>query len=184
MVKIRRTLITLTSVVALVTLASLATRDGLALREADSVNARIAGGLAQPTSPHPEELFAAAVKTAGTGKITEALALYNRVENDDSSLPTLRLAARFNSGNLYLRDAIEAADAGETAAAIPNFELAKASYRSVLRSEPLQMDARYNLERALRRNPEAELEETEVLPPPPKAERSVTTMQVEAQGLP
>ena len=67
---------------------------------------------------------------------------------------------------------------------VAKFELAKAAYRVVLHGEPQHMSARYNLERALRRAPEVEPpNEAEVEQPPP-AERSVTTMQVETQGLP
>lgn len=184
MVQIRRTLITVVSLAALGGLATLAAWDWRAIAAAEAVNARIVSGKAAADSQVPEEAFAAGLRFARAGKVPAALAQYNRVENEETASPALRRAARFNSGNLYLRDAIEAADAGDTAAATPQFELAKAAYRVVLRADPQHMSARYNLERALRRAPEVEQQddaEVEQLPP---AERSVTTMQAESQGLP
>jgi mxaK protein len=141
-------------------------------------------GQARASSAVLEEAFAAAVALAKADKVGPALAQYNRIENDESTPPALRLAARFNSGNLYLRDAIEAADAGDIASATPNFELAKAAYRVVLRADPGHMAARYNLERALRRAPEVEQAEELEVEQPPEAEQAITTMQVEALGLP
>lgn len=184
MVQIRRTLITIVSLAALGGLAATAAQAWFAIGAAEAVNARIAAGKAAADSPVPEEAFAAGLRFAREGKIAPALAQYNRVENNESASSALRRAARFNSGNLYLRDAIEAADASDNAAATPNFELAKAAYRVVLKSEPRHMAARYNLERALRRSPEAEQSEEIEVEQPPQAEQAITTMQIEAQGLP
>lgn len=184
MVKVRRTLITVISLAALAGAAALIVRERLVIDAADEVNARIAANKALAGSPVPEEAFAAGVALARAGKVGPALAQYNRVENDDAAPQALRLAARFNSGNLYLRDAIEAADAGDTAAATPNFELAKAAYRVVLHADPSHVAARYNLERALRRSPEVEATEELDVEQPPEAEQAITTMQIEAQGLP
>ncbi len=184
MVQIRRTLITFASLAALAGAAALIVNDRLSIAAAEAVNARIAAGKAVASSSVPEEAFAAGVALARADKVGPALAQYNRIENDDSTPASLRLAARFNSGNLYLRDAIEAADAGDTASAIPNFELAKAAYRVVLRADPSHMAARYNLERALRRSPEVEQTEQVDVEQPPEAEQAITTMQIEALGLP
>jgi len=184
MVQIRRTLITLASIASLAGAATLVVNDRLTIADAEAVNARIAAGKAVAGSAVPEEAFAAGVALARADKVGAALAQYNRIENDESVPEALRLAARFNSGNLYLRDAIEAADAGDTAAAIPNFELAKAAYRVVLRADPDHMPARYNLERALRRAPEVEQTDQLDVEQPPEAEQAITTMQVEALGLP
>jgi len=184
MVQIRRTLITLSSLGALGALGATAAYDWWSIQAAEAVNERIVAQRPLAESPVAEEAFAAGLVLAQKGKVGQALAQYNRVENDEAASGTLRRAARFNSGNLYLRDAIEAADSGDMAAATPQFELAKAAYRVVLRGDPIHMSARYNLERALRRAPELEpAQDTEVEQPPP-AERSVTTMQVETQGLP
>ncbi|MBU3693830.1 MAG: MxaK protein [Rhodocyclaceae bacterium] len=184
MVQIRRTLITAVSLAALAGAGALIVYDRLDIVAANEVNTRIAANQARAQSALPEEVFAAGVALARAGKVGPALAQYNRVENDDSAPDWLRRAARFNSGNLYLRDAVEAADAGDTAAATPNFELAKAAYRHVLRADPGHMAARYNLERALRRSPEAEQAEELEVEQPPEAEQAITTMQIESQGLP
>ena len=184
MVQIRRTLITFASLAALAGAAALIVNDRLTIAAADEVNARITGGKAVASSVVPEEAFAAGVALAKAGKVGPALAQYNRIENDESAPRALQLSARFNSGNLYLRDAIEAADAGDRASATPNFELAKAAYRVVLRADPRHMAARYNLERALRRSPEVEQTEEADVEQPPEAEQAITTMQVESLGLP
>jgi mxaK protein len=184
MVQIRRTLITIVSLAALGGLAALAAWDWRAIAAAEAINARIIAGKATADASVPEEAFAAGLRFSRAGKVPAALAQYNRVENEEAASPALRRAARFNGGNLYLRNAIEAADAGDTAAATPQFELAKAAYRVVLRADPQHMSARYNLERALRRAPEAEQQNDAELEQLPPAERSVTTMQVESQGLP
>jgi mxaK protein len=184
MVQIRRTLITLSSLAALGGLGALAAYDRASIQVAEAINARIVAGKATADSAVPEEAFAAGLRYAREGKVTSALAQYNRVENDEAASGALRRAARFNSGNVYLRDAIEAMDGGDSAAATPQFELAKAAYRVVLHADPHHMAARYNLERALRRAPEVEQAVDVEAEPTPPAERSVTTMQVETQGLP
>ncbi|MFZ4498866.1 MAG: hypothetical protein ACOYMX_04095 [Burkholderiales bacterium] len=184
MVQIRRSLITLVSLASLAGAGALVVHDRLQIADAEAVNARIAANQAVAGSTVPEEAFAAGVALAKAGKVGPALAQYNRIENDEAAPEALRLAARFNSGNLYLRDAIEAADSGDTASAIPNFELAKAAYRVVLRTDPGHMAARYNLERALRRLPEVEQAQEVDVEQPPEAEQAITTMQVESLGLP
>jgi mxaK protein len=68
--------------------------------------------------------------------------------------------------------------------AIPLIELAKETYREVLRHDPGQWNARYNLERAQRLLPDAE--EGDGGPPdvPRNAERAATTMRGYSPGLP
>jgi len=61
-------------------------------------------------------------------------------------------------------------------------ELAKQAYRDVLRAEPHDWDARFNLERALRLLPDAEDESAEGTPE--RSERAVTTMRNTTLGLP
>jgi mxaK protein len=71
--------------------------------------------------------------------------------------PPLAAAALYNSGNLQLREALkEGPDAAVRA--LPLIELAKQNYRAVLRLNPSDWDARYNLERALWLAPEVEEE--------------------------
>ena len=56
-------------------------------------------------------------------------------------------------------------------------ELAKDTYRAVLRAEPSAWDAKYNLERALRLVPDPDDSDDEDLPPPQQSERALTTMR-------
>jgi len=70
--------------------------------------------------------------------------------------------ALYNAGNLQLSEALrEGRDAAVRA--LPLIELAKQSYRSVLRRDPQSWDARYNLERALWLAPELDEVLTETL---------------------
>jgi len=61
-------------------------------------------------------------------------------------------AALFDLGNLYLRQGVRAS--GNAAVFFPLLELAKQRYRDLLRVDPADWDARFNLERALRYAPE------------------------------
>src|SRR5262249_547188 len=60
----------------------------------------------------------------------------------------LREGARYNLGNLHLREALAHGEA-DVANALPLVELAKQRYRDALRERPDDWEARYNLERAL-----------------------------------
>ena len=57
---------------------------------------------------------------------------------------------------------------------LPLIELAKQSYRDLLRETPADWDARYNLERALYLSPETQEDVAADGPPPPR-EHSVST---------
>ncbi len=108
--------------------------------------------------------------------------LYRSLEDDSP----LGLAARYNSANLLLRQAIAVQAGAEPGKAIALIELAKEGYRDVLReSDPQQhWSARYNLERAQRLLPDPD--EMDAAPPETKrdAERSATTMRGNSLGLP
>src|SRR5690242_10591218 len=121
------------------------------LYRAQRVNAAIAGG--DPLdSDVPEALFAQAQRLAQAGKYEEAVKSYKALIQ--GSREDLRQAARYNAGNSYLRQALRNGPEGALEA-LPLIELAKQSYRDLLRAQPGDWDARYNLERALLLAPEA-----------------------------
>jgi mxaK protein len=111
-----------------------------------------------------------------------ALALYKSLESDSDT--GLRNDARFNSGNLYMRKAQALKSTPLEGQAIPLIELAKNSYREVLRADPHYWDARYNLERALRLQPDADEGTMGEFAAPLNSERAVTTMRGVTLGLP
>jgi mxaK protein len=134
--------------------ASLATIEGVRLREAGSVNSAIAGkGDGAASSPLPEARFVQAMTQAKQGDYETALKTYKALGREAHS--ELATAALYNAGNLQLREALKG---GPDAAvrALPLVELAKQSYRAALRRDPQSWDARYNLERALWLAPELE----------------------------
>lgn len=111
-----------------------------------------------------------------------ALALYKSLETESDT--ALRNDARFNSGNLYMRKAQVLKDTPQAAQAVPLVELAKQSYREVLRADSQYWDARYNLERALRAQPDADEGTASEFVAPLNSERAVTTMRGVTLGLP
>jgi mxaK protein len=146
------------SVVCAVAAASQAVR----LSDADRVNEAIVRATAlDTTSSLPEAQFARAAALARTGKTDAALKAYKGIAQGGRA--DLRVAALYNLGNLHIREA-ERAGADDPTQSLPLIELAKQSYRDVLRAQPADWDARYNLERALQLAPElddAPLEEAE-----------------------
>jgi mxaK protein len=129
---------------------------------------------------HAHGRFAQAVALAAAAEHEAALARYRALFDD----PQLGASARYNSANLLLRQAMQLRDSAQPGQAIAYFELAKEGYRALLRLEPGHWDARYNLERALRLQPDADPAEGPPLAPPKGAERAATTMRGTAQGLP
>lgn len=129
-----------------------------------------------------EVLFAKAYFLDRRGNHQEALSLYQRVMNEgDARLAT---AAKYNSANLNLREALAKRGGNAEGQALPLIELAKQSYREVLRADSDNWDARYNLERALRLTPEKEDTDTVGLQPALGMERAITTMKGFTLGLP
>jgi mxaK protein len=95
----------------------------------------------------------------------------------------LKHASQYNLGNLYLRDALKrGTDQGFES--LPLIELAKQSYRDLLREKPDDWDARYNLERALRLAPEVDPGVVDEPEPPEKEENVATTLQHAKIDLP
>jgi mxaK protein len=123
--------------------------------------------------------FALAATLAETGDDEAALNRYRALFDD----PQLGAAARYNAANLLLHRALHWRESAQPGQSVAYFELAKEGYRALLRIDPDHWDARYNLERALRLQPDADPAEE---PPPARlgAERAATTMRGTAQGLP
>lgn len=128
----------------------------------------------------PEARFARALALARAGEAEAAVKAYKALIEGERR--DLSQAARYNLGNLYMRDALEDG-ASQAFRSLPLIELAKQRYRDVLRHEPADWDARYNLSRALLLAPEIEqaLEEKE---DPPQKEQSVSTLQGARIDLP
>ncbi|MDM0103471.1 MxaK protein [Variovorax sp. J22R24] len=124
--------------------------------------------------------FAEAHAQADSGADDAALRLYRSLEGDSP----LGQAARYNSANLLMRQAVVVQAGAEPGKAIALIELAKEIYRDVLRVDPSHWDARYNLERAQRLLPDPD--EMDVAPPETRrdAERAATTMRGYSPGLP
>lgn len=163
-------------------LALLAAIDGFGWWRAARWNQAIESGVvsAQSDALPPEVRFAQARALAARGEAEAALRAYRSLQTD----PVVGPAARYNSANLLMRQATLLQGGPEAGRAIALVELAKESYAEVLRAEPHQWNARYNLERAQRLLPDPELAETEPLAPQPDAERAATTMRGYSPGLP
>lgn len=129
---------------------------GWRLQHAAHVNEAIAG--ANAASLHEgiaEALFARALHLSGTGRYDGAVKAYKALIHGNRI--DLRRAALYNLGNLHMREALR--DGPENAIhSLPLIELAKQNYRDLLREDPADWNARYNLERALWLAPEFEEE--------------------------
>lgn len=180
---LRRTLARLAALAALA-LCVAAAADGYRLWQAVRIERLIrAEGDAAAHAASPEAQFVRAHRLAQRGELRSALAAYQAVVSSDA--PALRLEALYNSGNLYLREALRLRAEAAELQAVPLLELAKRSYREALREAPQLWDARYNLERALRLAPEGGDEERfESAPAPQQSERAATTMRGFTLGLP
>jgi len=174
-------------VFALLALTALAALfDAATLWRAGQTNALIASGQTIPDAPgQPSELrfaqaHALAQAGAASGAREAALNRYRALQSD----ARLGAAARFNSANLLVRQAIEVRASAQPGQAIALLELAKEYYRDVLRDDPTQWDARYNLERTQRLLPDPDEEEAGPLGQERNRERAVTTMRGYSPGLP
>ena len=142
----------------------------------------VTGQVADNTTNGPAELrFARAHAAAASGAHEQALQRYRPLQGDSA----LGQAARYNSANLLLRQALVVRARAQPGQAIALIELAKEMYRDVLRDEPQHWAARYNLERAQRLLPDPD-EALDAAPPetPRDAERAATTMRGYSPGMP
>ena len=174
---------TRSALLALAALAAIAAHDLWRLSAVQRLNAAIAAGQPPPgddPAAAPELRFARAHALAASGAADAALTRYGALHGESA----IGLAARYNSANLLLRQAIELRAQAQAGQALALVELAKEQYREILRAEPGDWDARYNLERAQRLVPEVDDGDEE--PPDLKrnAERAATTMRGYSPGMP
>ena len=173
-------------VIAALVLVVLATSiDGALLWRAVQRNEAIAAGRVtaerRGTPPSSPELrFALAAAQAASGADEAALNAYTALHGDTP----LGQAARYNSANALLRQAIKVQAGPQPGQAIPLIELAKETLREVLRHDPQNWNARYNLERAQRLLPETDEADLQPEGPSRSAERAATTMRAYSPGLP
>ena len=172
------------AMLALVAAAALA--DAALLWRDARTNASIAAGQpiaeapGQPVQVRFAQAYALTQAHPASGARDTALNRYRALQAD----PLLGAAARYNSANLLVRQAIEVRASAQPGQAIALLELAKEYYRDLLREDPAQWDARYNLERAQRLLPDPGEEDAE---PPEQAqnrERAATTMRGFSPGMP
>lgn len=132
---------------------------GLQLHRLQAVNESIASvTTAETHAPAGQEparvTLARALALSRAGDVDRAVKEFSRLTVRKPPDATSRVAL-YDLGNLYLRRGM-ALNGENAAAAVPFIELAKQRYRDLLRLDPEQWDARYNLERALRLAPEAQ----------------------------
>jgi mxaK protein len=173
---------------AVLVCSAFAAYEGLQLKEASRANEAVASALRAPDSADPASLgalpeaqFAQAVVLAKQGKYDQALERYKTVSRGNRA--DLATDALYNAGNLHFREALKEEGPDSAVRMLPLIELAKQSYRTVLRRDPQRWDARYNLERALWLAPE--LDESLSLSVPRNAEdRVMSTLQSTRGDLP
>jgi mxaK protein len=168
--------------VAMTVLVIVGAVDGAWTWRLQRLNAQIKAGQTTPppAGAEPELQFAYAFAQAASGEFDPALKRYQALETD---MP-LGQAARFNSANLLLRQALRAMEGPQSGQAIALIELAKENYREVLRRDPGDWDARYNLERAQRLLADPEEVDPDGGGESKRAERAATTMRGYTPGLP
>jgi mxaK protein len=121
-----------------------------ALRLQDAVATATAAPQATARDDEPAAArLARAVALARIGQHDAALKLYAPLVRAPDDGDALMRTALFDLGNLYLRQGLDGN-------APPMLELAKQRYRDLLRLDPGDWDARYNLERALWLAPESD----------------------------
>lgn len=106
---------------------------------------------ARQSMRYPESSLARANALSQGGNFDQAESAFNDLINQNR-LNATGQAAQYNLANAYLRQGMRSdVPASHTG---PMLELAKQRYRDLLRANPNDWDARYNLERALRLAPE------------------------------
>ncbi|APR38754.1 hypothetical protein [Paraburkholderia sp. SOS3] len=106
-----------------------------------------------PANEAPQVRLARAVALSAAGSEANAGKLFNELLLEPGPVDVKR-ATLFDLANMSLR-ASAGGDARGPLRSLPLLETAKARYRDLLRDDPGDWDARYNLERALRLAPES-----------------------------
>jgi mxaK protein len=146
-------------------------------------NALILAGVPATTNDTPatpQLAFAQACALAASGAEDAALKRFGALQSDAQ----LGSAARYNGANVLMRQALRLHAGPQPGQALALVELAKESYRQVLRDNPQRWDARYNLERAQRLVPDPDDIDASAAPAPSQSERAATTMRGYSPGLP
>ncbi|MDX1605280.1 MAG: hypothetical protein R3202_03745 [Candidatus Competibacterales bacterium] len=128
-----------------------------------------------------EARFARAYALQRQGETQAALTAYHGLSLETGPLAA---AARYNMANLYLREALALDAESQRDLQLPLAELAKTTYRELLRHNSDDWDARYNLARALRLVPDPRPREDAGFQAPERGPRAVITIQTDPQGLP
>jgi mxaK protein len=150
----------------------LAVYQGWQLQQSNRINEAIASAsVAALDNSIPDAQFARALAMSKSGDYEAALKTYKALIQGDRA--DLRLAALHNLGNLHMREALKSGT-DNVAKSLPFIELAKQSYRDLLRDDPDDWDARYNLERALWLAPEVEDQSVQTDSSPIKERRVIT----------
>ncbi|MCB5188097.1 hypothetical protein LG200_08790 [Methylobacillus caricis] len=126
---------------------------GMNLYKAHTYNQKLATEEVQG-GKSARELFADAWLLADKGQVEKALELY--IEAAAKGNDAIRKAAYFNSGNLYLSQSVEILENEGYVAwdkVGPLMALCKENYSKALLIDPDWIDAKYNLELALRLSP-------------------------------
>ncbi len=151
-------------------LAIMTTVEVVRVEHAQTVNAAVARwataerSIEPNANPVPEAKLARAVALA-KADYDGALGAYKGIIQ--GSREDLRRIALYDLGNLHLRQALRVGLEDESQS-LPLLELAKQSYRDLLRRDPGNWDARYNLERTLRLAPEDDDTDEDTGPPDPR----------------
>ncbi len=128
----------------------------------------------------PEAVLAHAVALSRSGRYQQALQTFKALLSERASI---RLTALYDLGNLNLRESLRNG-AEDAQRALPLVELSKQSYRDVLREDPQDWDARYNLERALWLSPEYDDPVLQRNQAPTHSEHAASTVQGARIDLP
>jgi mxaK protein len=130
-----------------------ATRSATVAQLANGLSSGSSSVSSGPADEPPQVRLARAVALSAAGREAEAGKLLNELVLEPVPIDVKR-AALFDLANLSLREAA-GDDARGPLRSLPLLETAKARYRDLLRDDPADWDARYNLERALRLAPES-----------------------------